>query len=372
MQRIHIEFCGRVAALAAFLLTTSLVSVPSSFAGTVVPPVENGSVERIVANSEVFTVERQAVARTVPVSGTLVARHMVTVSARVAGIAIDVPKQPGDRVEVGDLLLSLDTEDLELQFAMKEAALQSAQASLVVAENNLKRQKALEGRGVASASALEDAMAELRRLEASTRMANAELDAARLGLARARITAPISGIIASRTVEPGQLVGNGQAVFTMLDPENLLLEAVIPFSDSIDIKVGMRADLGLPQAMGERLEAVVERINPEVDRKARSATVWLDILGDVKGYRPGSFLTGSIETMRSGDLLLVPASALVEAGKVGRIRDGRYEQIEVLSGQEWPNELVEITGPISVGDTLLRNPMKGLDAGDPVKLIGEQ
>src|SRR5690606_17742536 len=166
------------------------------------------------------TVERGRLVVTVTATGTLQPTNQVDVGSEVSGLIDEVLVDFNDAVEAGDVLARLDTETLEARAASARASLAVAEASLLqaeatAAEANARAVRAVElaGRNLMSQQELEAETAAARRAEASVASARAQVTSARAALQEAEtalgkavIRAPISGIVISREVGPGQTV----------------------------------------------------------------------------------------------------------------------------------------------------------------------
>ena len=125
--------------------------------------------------------------------GTVQSMAMVIIKSRVDGQIADLHFEEGQDVKEGDLLFTLDNRSFQAQLAQAEAVLQRDRAQLERAQLELKRQTELAGRGVASATKLEDAQMAEKVLQASIRANEAAAENARVNLSYTTIRSPITG-----------------------------------------------------------------------------------------------------------------------------------------------------------------------------------
>jgi len=169
-----------------------------------------------------------------------------------------------------------------------EAQLQAARARAVLAETDLARMErlaareivsqqrldaaraeatatqasvqALEADAAAAGAAVADAEGGLRQAEARIQALEAALAQARLDLSRARIVAPASGLVAKRSVEPGQLVQPGQAVMTVVADTGVFVTANLKETQIADIRVGEPVEMKVDAYSGCVAQGEVESL----------------------------------------------------------------------------------------------------------------
>jgi membrane fusion protein, multidrug efflux system len=159
-------------------------------------------------------------------TGRLDAFLSVDVRSRVSGYITEAPFKEGDAVEEGDLLFQIDPRPYKAQLASAEAQVKAAEAQISVSEANLENARSAYTRamrGGASVTGLElDAVrAQQQANEASLNLAKANLgtakanrDMAELNFEWTEVTAPLSGRISRRNVDPGNLVNADNTVLT--------------------------------------------------------------------------------------------------------------------------------------------------------------
>nr|WP_319516947.1 efflux RND transporter periplasmic adaptor subunit [uncultured Cohaesibacter sp.] len=309
-----------------------------------------------------------------PISGDIKPIRKATISAQVGGLAEAVNFEPGDKLHKGDVLLQIEKDDLELTLRQKEASLAGQKAELSSARSNLNRAKELAKRNVASQKTLEQAESSVESLMADIDAAQAQVEIAQLNLDRAVIRAPFSGTVVSRSVEPDQLVQSGAALFEMIDLSMVTMEAMVPLSDTLSLRVGQKAELSLPQKPDQKFVAKINRINAQAEAGTRSAIVYLTIDNPNETLRAGMFMTGSIALKVSRQTIAIPRTAIFEEGGVQTvliIRDGVVHRMQVATGSSWDmGSLVEINSGLHKGDVVIAQPLEGLSVGDQVHIKG--
>lgn len=321
--------------------------------------------------------------------GTVAARTSATLSARVMGYVKEISVDAGDRVNAGQLLVVLDSRDLETGYLQAEAALAeansamaevenaiaAAKAQLEFAEATFKRMKELHEKSSITEQEFDEASAKLRMAEAnyemaaskreqlSKKIAQAEqgVESAAIMKSYAEITAPFSGRVTSKMVDPGVLAAPGAPLLTVEREGAYWLEARVEESRLPHVRTGQDVEVEL-EALGETVTARVSEIIPAVDAASRAFTVRIS-LPNKPNLRAGSFGRARFPA-GSERAIVVPSEAVVTRGQVktvyviegglargrlvtlGRQRDA---QMEVLSGVTG-GERVVAPAPVNLVD----------------------
>lgn len=154
------------------------------------------------------------------VNGKVAANVEVSVVPKMAGKVAEVNFDVGDRVHKGDVLVRLETTELQAQLKQAEAMLKSAQAGYQDAQKNLARMEQLYQEGAISLQQLEQAQTMLVTGNPDSAAASVELIKAQL--ANAVITAPVDGIISSREIEAGEIAAQ-MPVMTIVDIDTVIV-----------------------------------------------------------------------------------------------------------------------------------------------------
>lgn len=284
---------------------------------------------------------------TVSATGNLAPTNQVEVGSEVSGTIARVLVDFNDRVTRGQPLAIIDTDLLDDQIAQsranlaaREASVADAVAAQAVAQASLDRLREVErlsGGKVPSRTEMEQAVAARDRAAASVRLAEANRVAAKAALSsdvtrrsRAVIVAPVTGVVLSRQIEPGQTVAasfNTPTLFIIAeDLTRMQLEVAIDEADVGQVRVGQDATFTVDAWPGETFPARIERVNVGANSLAAgsgggstasasgsSTVIAYDAILAVSNsdgrLRPGMTATAEIRTQSARGALLVPNSA---------------------------------------------------------------
>lgn len=154
--------------------------------------------------------------------GNVVGYNTVVVKSRIDGQLVEVPIREGQEVQKGQLLALIDPRPYQVALNQAQANLYKDKAALEDARLNAKRYSDLAKEGVISRQQYDTQASASGQLEGSVQADQAAIDNAKLNLVYTRITAPISGRVGLRQVDPGNMVHasdqNGMFVITQLQP----------------------------------------------------------------------------------------------------------------------------------------------------------
>ena len=325
-----------------------------------------------VVPDEYAVLEPLTLVRTVRVTGTLQPARQAQLSSQAGGQVEEVTVEPGDRVRAGDLLVQVDVETLTIELDLARSNAAATQAQLELAEAQLGRAEELRERGVATSSTLDEARSNVQGLRASLRAQQDQVRAAELRLANATLRAPFDGIVSARAVDPGQYVGVGAPLVTIVDLSTVEMEANAPVAAGSVLRPGQPVEVTVDSLEQRDFPGVVTRINPVASEGTRAIPVYIEVENPDGTLLGGMFATGQVVTERVEDALAVPADALredAEGAFVLRVVDGRLERAAVEIGGEWSGSLMRITGGLSPGDVVVTAPLTELVSGQAVELV---
>lgn len=303
--------------------------------------------------------------QTLAVAGTVDASKQAVLRSRHSGTATGMVKRAGDKVQAGERLARVDSDELRLRISERDSMLKQTQAQLQVAESSRAQQRSLSDRGFISKAAFDSAESSYISARSAFDTAKTNMDIAKSALAETVLTAPISGVISKRTVEPGERVGNEMAVFTIIDPTSL--EVVVPVAAErvAELKMGQIAKFQL-DAGGAQIEGKLSRIIPTTGSAARTVETRFSLPAN-SAVPAGAFLSGQLQLTQSTAPITIPRIALktdVNGSYVWVVRDAKAAKVRVKieANSDATNPLVPIADGLSAGATVLT--LRGVEPND--------
>jgi len=190
------------------------------------------------------TVVERSVDETQEFSGRLEAVDRVDIRARVGGFITSVNFKPGSLVNKGDVLFVIDTRPFQAEANRAEAAAVSSRAKADLAKIELARSQKLVADKAIAQREVDSASSSLKQLDADARAAQASAETARLNLAYAQVTAPISGRVSKAEITPGNLVDPTAILTSVVSTKNIY--ASFDGDEATYVRVAKQAQSGKP------------------------------------------------------------------------------------------------------------------------------
>jgi membrane fusion protein (multidrug efflux system) len=297
----------------------------------------------------------------------------VTLEARVSAFVDTVEVDRGSIVDAGQTLIRLSAPELSARVAEAEAKVvdiasrrAEAEAKLAAWRSTYDRLKeAARTPGAIAANELvlagqqvQAGEAVLQSIESAVQAASAAVRPLRELESYLSVKAPFDGVVMERMVHPGALVGPGSERSGLLKIEQvsrLRLVIAVPETDVRGIVERKTIRFRVPAYPGREFSGVVSRIPHALDAKTRSMPVEADVNNARGELAPGMYAEVDWPSGH-GRSLLAPVTAVVtttERNFVIRVSRGRAEWVNVTKGAV-SGELVEIFGPLTPGDEIVR------------------
>ena len=342
--------------------------------------------------TEIRMVSPAAASIQVTSTGYVVPQRDSKVGAKLLGRVSDVLVKEGDTVKAGDVLVRLeDAEQRSAIAASKARALaararwQTAKANLAETKRQWERERDLAAQGASARSVAEDLEARVKALEETANAALADAEATDAELAQLQVnlqymtvTSPIDGVVTTKPVEVGELVGPGTTtpVVEVTDFTSLVVETDVPETRLGLITKDGPAEIVLDAYPTKRHRGKVTEISPRVNRAKATVVVKVKFADATEGVLPDmsarvSFLKGELdaESVKEPPKLFVPGSAVVERGGdkvVFRLDEGKARLERVVLGPAMTGGFELKEGPPE-GTKVIANPPSAISDGYPVK-----
>lgn len=245
--------------------------------------------------------------------------NVVEVKSKASGLITKMPVETGYLVKPGDLLVQIDTRDVQNQYNQAEADLKASQAKLQVSEQQKKRSDELFKARVITSQEFESASLDLENSKAAVIRSAANLDLAKQRLEDATVTAPTAGTILTKTVSLGQVITSatssatgGTTLLTMADLGRVRVRALFNETDIGQVRPGQTASVTVDAFPDRRFQGVVEKIEPSatIQQNVTMFPVLVTLDNSESLLKPG--MNGEVAVLvdQVNDVLAVPNDAL--------------------------------------------------------------
>jgi multidrug resistance efflux pump len=349
-------------------------------------------------------------------------KQEILVSAKDAGRVASVEADVSQAVRQGQVLFTLETTYSEALARLARAALDSARANLTrTSDSSLSAQviqaqaavkqaqvqfddardfadrvQKLFDQGTASRQQRDDAKAKadgagialdtaqqnLSLLQekagpqstglASTQVdqAQASADLAESQLSNSVIVSPITGVVASRSVDPGELVAAGTPAFVVIDVSSVTADASVDEGMVRKIRPGEQVAVHADSAGPEPLNGIVDSVSPAADPRTQGYTVKIRIRNPGDALRPGMLARVSFPVESRANTLSVPNQALVTDGGVQYVYIVQESVVKKAAVQTGISDeaVTEITSGIPEGAMVITEGQSFLNEGERVTI----
>jgi len=328
--------------------------------------------ETMLVGPENVTVVRAEAIRTGPaISGSLTPEKSATLRAEMSGSVVQTYAEAGQRVTAGQPLAQLDASVLRDQQISAQGAVTTAQSAYDIAQREVSRAETLEKAGAIAQRDLEQARNALIAARGQLATARAQLANINKQLDKASVQAPFNGVVSVRSVNAGDVVSPGTALYTVVDPGSMQLEASVPADALAEVRVGMPVDFTVNGYPNRHFTGRITRVNPTADPATRQVKILASIPNAGNTLVGGLYAEGRVSS-EAHTAPMVPIGAVDERGlrpTVMRLRNGKVEKAEVALGiRDQAAETVEITSGLAAGDTVLLGAARGISPGTPVRV----
>jgi RND family efflux transporter MFP subunit len=324
-----------------------------------------------VGQENVVVVSRETIVTGPIITGELRAEREATVRAELGGSMLQVSAEEGQSVQRGAVIGRIEATTLDDARRSAESAVRAAENQLMTVRREAERTQELVSAGALATRDLEVARNNVSAAEAQLADARSRLVSAQKQQGDAIVRAPITGVVSDRAVNTGDVVTPGTALFTIIDPSSMRLEAAVPSEELGLLRVGVPVLFNV-RGYEQSFEGRIERISPAADPGTRQVPIFVSVPNAGGRLVSGLYAEGRV-TVQSATGLVVPENAinLTETPPwVLRANSGKTEKVTVTVGVRDPRtERVEITSGVNEGDVLLRGAAQSIPPGVAV-LVG--
>src|SRR5215470_4427425 len=250
--------------------------------------------------------------------GTVTPLNTITLTTRVDGQLMNVFYKEGDKVSKGESLVEIDPRPFQVQLEQAQGQLAKDQAALQNAQIDLERYEQLITKNAVSQQILQTQRATVAQAQATITTDQANIDSAKLNLTYAHITAPISGRIGLRLVDPGNFVSSSAStpllVITQMEPISVIF--TIPEQQVPAVRAALRAGKSLPvDAMDRDAQKVIgsgrlTTLDNQIDPTTGTLKLRATMPNTDDALFPNQFVNARLLLQKKTGVTLIPNAAV--------------------------------------------------------------
>ena len=278
-----------------------------------------GGSKQVTIEIPTVAVERRDIVLDATASGTVEPINVVEVKSKSSGQITRMTVETGSIVNRGDLLVQLDTRDVQNQYDQAKADLAAAEARLKVTEAQKKRSDELFQQRIITAQEHETSQLEFANAQADIVRARTSADIALQRLEDATVTAPVTGTVIEKTVSLGQVItsatsgaSGGTTILKMADLGQVRMRALFNETDIGSVQPGQEATVTVDAYPDRPFRGRVEKIEPQaiVQQSVTMFPVLVTLANREGLLRPGMTGEASVLVDRRDAVLAVPNDAV--------------------------------------------------------------
>jgi membrane fusion protein, multidrug efflux system len=289
------------------------------------------------------------------VTGTVQPNESLELRSEIAGIVTKIHFREGQRVRKGDLLISLNDEELQAQ-------LEKLKFSLKLYQDNEFRQRQLLDREAISREEYERSLTELNTSQADIKLVEVQI-------ARTKIRASFDGIIGLRSISEGGYVTSATNLVSLYSINPAKIDFSVPGRYSTLINPGDKI-LFTVDGTEERFSGEVYAVEPQIDPSTRTLRLRALSNNDRGILLPGQFARIELILESIPDAIMLPSISITPQESkqlVYLVKDNQASPREVILGIRTDNE-VQILSGISPGDTVITSGLMQVRPGQKLKI----
>lgn len=240
-------------------------------------------------------------------SGRVEPRQRLQLASELAGKIDTVRVDEGDSVQIGDILLELDTSILQAERKRLHARLARIKAETELEARRLKRQKDLKIQGFSAIDTIDGIETSLKLFAAERADVLAQVERIEIQLGKSVVRAPFNALVQSRRIDVGAVVSAGTPLIELLEAGVGEVKVGVPVAIARAVKQG---EVRRVQVNNEETSATVLSVAPAVDPVTQTVAVRLELKGTQ--FRFGEYANLHFETTESNEGFWIPNAALVE------------------------------------------------------------
>lgn len=308
----------------------------------------------------VYTVAEKPLESKFSLPAVLEAMREADVAVGIAGKITSLHIELGTRVAKGQVLGNIDSKQKELSLQATELSMQKLE------KDYLRSKELLQG----------NAVTETSMLDAKYNYENTRLQAEQMKqqIADARILAPISGIVNSKKLEPGEFVNPGTVIATIVNTDQLKAIVYVNEKDIYQLKLGQAANISTDVFPDQLFKGSVTFISPKGDESHNYRVEVLVANNTTMQLKAGTYIQVTFDMNTRTNALQIPKTALAEGMKnpyVYVVNGNKAMSRKITTGREL-GENIEVINGLQAGEQVINNGQINLVEGSLIEIIAKK
>lgn len=309
-------------------------------------------------------------------SGTVKGRYESNLAFQTGGRITARNVQLGSVVHQGDVLMTVNPQDVNQAVNQAQAQANAAQAQLELAQANLARYQALYNQDAVSAAALDQYQTAYNQAVAQYNQAQAAVQAQENQLSYTSLTADADGVISAVNAEVGQVVGAGTPVLTLVHSGDLEVQINVPENHVQDFPMGKDVAVAFWALANQTVSGTVREISPMADPASRTYKVSISLPNPPQGMQLGmtASVTNTSPKANKNTTFVLPLSAIYQTGdkpQVWVVGKDKKLSLKDVTVTDFGNDTVQVGG-LTAGDTVVTAGVQLLHDGETVRTEGDE
>lgn len=309
------------------------------------------------------------------VSGNVINRNELTVSAQVPGVITKLAAREGDAIRKGDVLAVLDDRESAIRLKKYQASLKTSEQNQALYKSDLAHLEAVFVVGGESQKSVDGARQRLQTSQAEAEQLRDDVRLAQIQLDKFTIKSPVDGVVTVSTVRVGAAVNTGEALFRLAPSGNSEIEVKMDVVDSDVATLGKPVSVTSDAYPGRAWQEKITWVAPAAIKEGTHSNLIVRI--DMSSNSPALILGQQVDVKIPGvtanNVIVVPSDAIIyNQGKssVATIAEGHVHIIPVeIAAADLKH--TEIKSGFKIGQQIIVPEGKTLLEGDSVRAISE-
>jgi membrane fusion protein, multidrug efflux system len=352
--------------------------------GNVVVPAAEARSTRV----EVFKPQVIESDRALSLPGTVRALEQTKIYPRVTGYVRKWLVDIGDKVTAGQLLVEIDTPELDAQLAQARAQLAQAQAAVkqVAAQrdyskSNTQRFETLADQKLVSRSQVEQTQAQASTDEASVASAQSNVLAQQANVRRlidtqafSRVVAPFAGTVTTRNIERGDLVAETKTteLYTVVATDPVRVFVDVPQTVAASVRTGAEATLEVREFPGRKFTGKITRSAGALDPDLHTMTTEVQVPNPDSALMPGMYVQASLTFPVPHRVVEIPSTALYSDAQGLRVAVVDAQQrlhFAPITIERDTGATLQVATGLTGDERVVKIAVPGLIEGDPLEVV---